>query len=278
MAARSMWSGSISFGLVNIPVKLYVAVREERVAFHMLHDQDKVRLQRKMVCPADGKEVHAEHTVKGFEIGPDQYVVVSQEELDAVAPEKSRTINIQDFVSLDDIDPVYYDRAYYLAPGEHAAKAYRLLVDAMTKAKKVGVAKFVMRNKEYLAALRPVEGSLFLSTMHFGDEVVDASTIPGLPVHVKVDEREVKMAMQLIESLDTKFDPHAYRDEYKDRVMELVKRKAEGEEVVTQPEVPKKSGRVVDLMSALEASLAAARTASHKGESRRTHTRRRKSA
>src|SRR5258706_2740103 len=162
MAARSMWTGSISFGLVNIPVKLYNAIREERVAFHMLYDQDKSRLQRKMVSSTTGKEVHSEHIVKGYEVTKDQYVVVTQEELDSVSPEESRTIDIRNFVDLDDIDPAYYDRPYYLATADHAARPYRLLLEAMTKARKVGIAKFVMRNHEYLAALRPQESGLLL--------------------------------------------------------------------------------------------------------------------
>src|SRR5262249_22643533 len=153
------------------------------------------------------------------------YVVVSQEELDAVAPEGSRTIEIRDFVDLDEIDPVYYDRPYYLAPGEHAGKSFRLLVDAMTRTKKVGVAKFVMRNKEYLAALRPVDGALCLDTMHFGEEVVKTEAVPGLPAQAKAGDRELKAAEQLIASLSSKFDPANYRDEYRDRVMELVQRK-----------------------------------------------------
>src|SRR6185436_14708756 len=300
MAARSMWTGSISFGLVNIPVKLYNAIREERVAFHMLHDQDKSRLRRKLVSEASGKEVHNEHIVKGYEIAKDQYVVVTQEELDSVSPEESRTIDIRAFVDLDEIDPVYYDRPYYLAPAEHAARPYRLLMEAMDKARKVGISRFVMRNHEYLAALRSRDGGLVLDTMHFHHEIVPLDNVPGLPVTVKVEDRELKVAMQLIESLADKFAPQQYKDEYLDRVMEMVKRKAEGEEIVTQPAPGEKPGKVTDLMAALEASLAKARgnghaaskngggtataterkTASkgHKGEAGRGHTRRRKSA
>src|SRR5688500_592808 len=185
---RSMWTGSISFGLVNSPVRLYGAVREKGVAFHLLHDQDNVRLQRKLVCPADGKEVHPEHIVKGYEIAPDQYVVVQQEELKALAPKASRMIEIQDFVELSDIDPIYYDRAYYLAPGDNAAKPYRLLVTAMEKSKKVGIATFVMRDKEYLAALRPVDGAICLETMHFGEEVIPVDKLDSIPGDVKVDD------------------------------------------------------------------------------------------
>lgn len=298
MAARSMWTGSISFGLVNIPVKLYNAIREERVSFHMLHDQDKSRLRRKLVSEATGKEVHNEHIVKGYEVAKDQYVVVTQEELDSVSPEESRTIDIRSFVDLDAIDPVYYDRPYYLAPAEHAARPYRLLLEAMSKAHKVGIAKFVMRNHEYLAALRPRDGGLVLDTMHFHHEIVPMDNVPALPVTVKVEDRELKVAMQLIESLADEFKPQQFKDEYRDRVMEMVQRKAQGEQIVTQPPVGEKPGRVTDLMAALEASLARARggnghasknggtatkehktaTKGHKGEAGRGHTRRRKGA
>jgi DNA end-binding protein Ku len=255
-----MWSGSLSFGLVNIPVKLYTAVKEERVAFHMLHDQDHVRLQRKMVCPADGKEIHPEHIVKGYEVAPDQYVIVSAEELEALAPEKSRNIDITDFVDLTDIDPMYYDRPYYLLPGPNAARPYRLLVEAMTKSGKVGIARFVMRDKEYLAAIRPVEDVLCLETMHFGNEVLPAEEIDDeAPSKVHVGERELKVAQQFIESLSTEFQPKKYHDDYQERVKAMLAKKAKGEDVVTPPPVERKAGKAVDLMAALEASLAQAR-------------------
>jgi DNA end-binding protein Ku len=281
-AARSLWSGSISFGLVNIPVKLYTAVREHRISFHLLHDQDHVRLQRKMVCPADGKEVHSEHQVRGYEVAPDQYVIVRDEELEALAPEASRSIQISDFVDLDGIDPIFYDRPYYLMPDERAAKAFSLLHEAMRKSKKVAIATFVMRGKEYLAAMRPLGDLLCLSTMHFSDEVVPASDLDA-PPEQKVSDRELKMAQQLINSLDTKFDPKKYHDEYQARVKQMLEKKAEGEEIVTQAPVEKPSGRAVNLLEALEASLATAKKKAgangHNGHNgHATTTRRRKSA
>ena len=263
---RSMWTGSISFGLVNIPVRLYGAVREKGVAFHLLHDQDNVRLRRKLVCPADGKEVHPEHIVKGYEIAKDQYVVVRKDELESCAPEKTRTIEITDFVDLSDIDPVYYERPYYVLPQAGAGKSYRLLVEAMKRSKKVGIARFVFHDKEHLAALRPVGGAIVLETMQFGDEIIPVDDLEGVPAESKVGERELKAAQQLIDSLATKFDPDKYRDEYRDCIRKMVEKKAEGEQVVTQPapEKEKKTGRAADLMAALEASLAQA-----KGQSRR---------
>src|SRR5688572_14340609 len=287
MAARSLWTGSITFGLVNIPVKLFTAVRENDIHFHMLHDQDHVRLQRKMVCPADGKEIHKEHVVKGYEGAPGQYVVVRQEDLEAAAPKKSRTIELEDFVELDEIDPVYFDRPYYVIPTEQGTRAYRLLVEAMETAKKVGIARFVMRNKEYLCALRPIEGALVLETMHFNDEVVPLDDV-DVPVKSKVDDREIKVATQLIDSLTSKFKPEKYRDTYRDAVMEIIEKKAEGEEVVAPPPVEDKKGRVTNLMAALEASLSKAKESAgvataHRAPrtsrtSRAAPTRRRKSA
>jgi DNA end-binding protein Ku len=291
MASRSIWTGSITFGLVNIPVKLFVAIREKNIQFHMLHDQDHVRLQRKMICPKDGKEVHNEHVVKGYEVSPGQYVIVKESELEAAAPRKSKTIEIEDFVALDDIDPVYFDRPYYVVPQEQGAKAYRLLVEAMEKSKKVGIARFVMRAKEYLCALRPQEGALVLETMHFNDEVLPVDEVDGVPHKAKSDDRELKMASQLIDSLTTKFKPDKYHDTYREAVQQLIEKKAEGEEVVTQPEVPETKGRATNLMAALEASLASAKSAAGKNGSSRAHnghahhvataprsTRRRKSA
>jgi len=254
--ARSIWSGSISFGLVNIPVKLFTAVREERVQFHLLHDQDNVRLKQKMVCPNDGAEVHREHTVRGYEISPEHYVIVQDSEIEAAAPKSSRVIELQDFVDLAAIDPVYFDRAYYLVPQQHAEKAYRLLVEAMAQTKKVGIAKFTLRNKEYLAALRAVEGVICLETMHFADEVTPADKVEDAPRDVAVGERELAVAGKLIESLSTNFEPGRYHDEYRERLMALIQKKAHGEKVVIAPE--KADGQKTashDLMAALEASL-----------------------
>lgn len=285
-ASRPIWTGTISFGLVNIPIKLHTAVREQRISFHMLHDQDNVRLRRKMVCPADNKEIHPEHIVRGYEIHKNQYVIVTPEDLEACGPKSTKTIEITDFVDLADIDPVYYDRPYYILPQAAAAKPYRLLLDAMTHSKKVGIARLVMHEKEYLAALRPVENVIVLHTMHFGNEVVASDSIEGLPGEQKVGERELKVAEQLIDSLATSFNPSKYKDEYRDCVVAMLEKKAEGERIVTQPQVAAKPVKAGDLMAALEASLAEAK-AQAKGNGRATAaashghahaTRRRKSA
>jgi DNA end-binding protein Ku len=280
MARRAIWSGSISFGLVNIPVKMYTAVREHEIRFNMLHDQDKTRLRRKMVSEATGREVHPEHIVKGYEFAKNQYVVMQKEELENCYPEHSKAIEINDFVDLADIDPVYYEKPYYLAPqSAPAGKPYRLLVEAMNRSQKVGIAKMVMHEKEHLVALRPIENAICLEMMKFADEVIDVDEIEGIPEHVKVGDRELKAAIQLIESLSTKFDPEKYHDEYRDCVMKLIKQKAKGEEIHIQPTVEKKVGRATDLMAALEASLANAKASA--GSSSGTnghHRRRRKSA
>lgn len=286
-ASRPIWTGTISFGLVNIPIKLHTAVREHRISFHMLHDQDNVRLRRKMVCPSDNKEIHPEHIVRGYEIHKNQYVIVAPEDLEACGPKSSKTIEITDFVDLADIDPVYYDRPYYVLPQPAAAKPYRLLLDAMTRSKKVGISKLVMHEKEYLAALRPVANVIVLHTMHFGNEVVASESIDGLPGEQKVGDRELKVAEQLIDSLATSFDPSKYKDEYRNCVVAMLEKKAEGEHIVTQPQVVAKPVKAGDLMAALEASLAEAK-AHARGNGRATaganghahpHTpRRRKSA
>jgi DNA end-binding protein Ku len=232
----------------------------ETMHFSTLHDQDKVPLKQTMFCPADGKEVHPQHMVKGFEIEKDRFVIIRQDELEAAAPKSSKAIEIQDFVELDEIDPLYFDRPYYVAPKPAGAKPYKLLLEAMEKTKKVGIARVVMWNKEYLAALRPLDNALVMETMHFSDEVVPASHVGGLEVKSKVDERELKMAQQLIDTLSGKWNPDKYHDEYREQVMQLIERKAAGEEVVTRPAEEKEhKGRGVNLMAALEASLAKSR-------------------
>jgi DNA end-binding protein Ku len=280
-ASRPIWTGTITFGLVNIPVKLHTAVREQRIAFHMLHDQDNARLRRKMICPVDNKEIHPEHVVKGYEIHKDQYVIVNPEDLEACGPKSTKTIEITDFVNLDDIDPVYYDRPYYVVPQPAAAKPYRLLLEAMTRSKKVGISKLVMHDKEYLAALRPVENVIILHTMHFGNEVLSSDDLDAVPGEQKANERELKMAEQLIESLASSFEPAKYHDEYHDCIVAMLEKKANGEHIVTQPQIAPKTVKAGDLMAALEASLAEAKSQA-KGEdaakSNGRHPRRRKSA
>jgi DNA end-binding protein Ku len=255
--ARAIWSGAISFGLVNIPVKLYSAVQRKTVRFNQLDGADNTRIQQKRVNPDSGEEVPYDRLVKGFEISPDRYVIIEPAELDSLQPEKTRTIDIQDFVDLHEIDPIYYDHPYYLAPAPGAEKAYTLLYDAMDASEKVGIARVVIRSKEQLVAIRPREGILAMETMLFSDEVVPPDEVADMPEgkKTKVSKKEVDMAQQLIESLTTEFDPSQYRDEYRDAVMEMIERKAEGHEIELAVPADEAPEEVPDLMAALEASI-----------------------
>src|SRR3954454_18076950 len=256
--ARSIWSGAISFGLVNVPVKLYSAVNRKTVRFHQLNGKTGNRIAQRRVDPGTGEEVAYEDIVKGYELSRDRYVVIEPDELDALDPERTRTIDIEDFVSLSEIDPVYYDHPYYLVPDKGAAKPYELLREAMRDAGKVAVARVVLRSKEQLVAIRPSGDVLLMETMIFHDEVVPTDNLDDLPddERAAASERELAMARQLIESLSSEFEPAKYRDEYREKVLDLIERKAAGEEIAVQPEAPQPTA-VPDLMAALEASLAA---------------------
>jgi len=270
---RSIWSGAISFGLVNVPVKLYSAVSRKSVRFHQLHDADHVRIQQKRVCPADGEEVAYENIVKGYEISPDRYVVIEPEELEALDPKKTRAIEIQEFVDLDEIDPIYFDHPYYLAPDTGATKAYRLLLSAMQETSKVAIARVVIRQKENLVAIRATGDVMTMATMVFHDEVISPGTIDEIPEEgdADVSAREVEMAQQLIESLSSDFEPEKYHDEYRERVLELIEAKAAGQEITVQ--APEEPAAVPDLMAALEQSLAAAKSAGGDGKASGTRKR-----
>jgi DNA end-binding protein Ku len=257
---RAIWSGAISFGLVNIPVKLYSAVSRKTVRFHQIDAESGARVRQKRVGP-DGEEVAYEQIVKGYEIGPDRYVTISPEELEALEPQKTRTIDIEDFVDIEQIDPIYYDHPYYLAPDTGAAKAYKLLVDAMEDSGKVAVARVVLRSKEHLVAIRPRDGALAMETMLFSDEVIESDSLEELAAgdgDVKTSDRELAMANQLIDSLASDFEPGKYRDEYRERVLDLIERKAQGETIVIE-EPAAEPEKVPDLMAALEASIASAK-------------------
>jgi DNA end-binding protein Ku len=253
---RAMWTGSISFGLVNIPVKLIPATKDVGVHFHQIHEKTKCRIRQKLVCGGDNQEISRNEIVKGYEIAPDQYVIVSDKELESVVPEAKRTIDIAEFVDLTSIDPIYYEKPYYLLPEEHAAKAYQLLVQAMKNSRKVAIARFVMRQKEYLATLRPLENVLCLETMRFAEEVIAVNDLDGVPKETPVGDKELKMAQQLIDSLEEKFQPDKYSDDYRDRIKGLIEKKIQGQEIITETPATKAEGRVISLMAALEQSLA----------------------
>jgi DNA end-binding protein Ku len=234
--ARAIWSGAISFGLVNIPVKLFSAVSKKTVRFHQIDAESGARVRQKRVGP-DGDEIPYEQIIKGYEIGPDRYVTISPEELEALEPQKTRTIDIEDFVDLDEIDPIYYDHPYYLAPDTGATKAYQNLV-----------------------AIRPRDGVLAMETMLFADEVVATDSLEEMATDgdVKTSDRELTMARQLIDSLSSDFEPEKYHDQYRERVLDLIERKAQGETIVIE-EPTEEPEQVPDLMAALEASIAGAK-------------------
>ncbi len=261
---RAIWSGSISFGLVSIPVRLYSAVSRKTVRFNQLDSATGSRIKQKRVSAADGTEVPYERIVKGYELPSGDFVTISEEEMAGLDPEAVRTIDIDEFVDLADIDPVFYDSAYHLVPDAQTAKPYKLLANAMEQAGKVGICHFVMRSKQYLAAVRPKDGRLMLSTMIYADEVVDPGEIGGFDLleEISIDAKEQLMAEQLIATLDASFDPTKHRDTYRDAVLDLIDRKAAGEtgdSVVPAP--APSSDKVIDLMAALEASVSQAKKA-----------------
>jgi DNA end-binding protein Ku len=257
--ARAIWSGSISFGLLNVPVKLYSAVARRNIALREIRESDSARIKHRRVAEGTDEEVPYDEIIKAFEITPGQYVPIGKDEMSALAPEKTRAIDVQDFVDLDEIDPIYFDSPYYLGPAEGAEKAYSLLAAAMKASGKVAIARFVFRNKEHLAAIRTNGGVLTLTTMRFADEVVPTSELEEvLPDKAPtVAKKEQQMAEQLIESLSTDFDPSAYRDEYREQLLGLIERKAEGKEIVASESEAPQATKAPDLMAALEQSIAA---------------------
>ena len=252
---RAIWSGSISFGLVNVPVKAFSAVHDHAVHFHQLQKRTGARIRYDKVSAKTGRHVDDDDIERGFEIAKGNYVVIDPDELDALKPLSTRSIDVSDFVELEAVDPIYYEHTYWLAPdGETAARSYRLLLLAMADAGRVGIGSVVMRNKQYLAAIRPLDGVLAMSTMRFADEVVPHQNIPGIPnARTKPAPKELKLAAQIIESLAADWKPEAYHDTYTDELEDLIRRKAKGDDVTVEPAPPEAD--VVDLMAALEASV-----------------------
>ena len=272
--ARAIWTGAISFGLVNVPVKLYSAVEQKDVSFHQLQKDSGERIHYKRVTGSSDDEVPYADIVKGYEVDKGQYVVVTPEELESVEPGRSRTIDIEDFVDLDEVDPIYFEKTYYLGPAnKDAAKTYELLRAALERTNKVAISRFVMRTKQYLAAVRANGELLMLETMYFPDEVREPDVVDNLPGKVSLSDKELAMAEQLVESLTSEWEPDRYHDTYRERVLELIQAKAKGEEIVS--EEAEEPAKVVDLMAALEASLEQSKgrgAASSKGSSRAAST------
>mgnify|MGYP000462177491 FL=1 len=259
--ARPVWSGTISFGLVAIPVKLFNAVRRQSVSFNQLDERNMARIRYRKVNAESGEEVGDDHIVKGYEISKGRYVIVDPDDLEAFMPVATKSVDLEEFVDLADIDPVYFDSAYHLAP-DGPPKPYVLLARAMEASGKVAIGRFVMRNKQYTAAIRAEDGRLVMSTLAYADEVIDPSDIDelqGLDA-VEVTDREVAMAEALVSSLAADFEPEKYRDEYREEVMALIQMKADGQ-AFEVPETAAEKPKVVDIMAALEASVAAAKEA-----------------
>ena len=258
---RPVWSGTISFGLVAIPIKLYNAVSKKSVAFNQLDERTMSRIKLKKVSADTGDDVPDEHIVKGYEISKGRYVVVDPDELEPFIPSVTKSIDLEEFVDLDQIDPIYFDSPYIVAP-DKAPKPYMLLARAMEQANKVAIGRFVMRNKQYVAALRAVDGKLMMSTIVFADEIVPVGSVDELDGldQVQVSDREVLMAEALVESLSADFEPKKYRDNYREQVLDLIERKAAGEQFEA-PTAVANAPAVVDLMAALEASVRAAKEA-----------------
>ncbi|MBN2909620.1 Ku protein [Polycladomyces sp. WAk] len=253
---HTIWKGAISFGLVNIPVKMYAATEGKKVPFRLLHKKCRTPLQYTRTCPYCQEEVSWADVVKGVEYADGKFVLMEKEELEAIAPENRKTIEILDFVDLREIDPIYFDRTYYLGPGDTGERAYTLLREAMEETGKIGVAQITIRSKQSLAVVRVYQNCLVMETIFYPDEVRSAALVPGVPEETALPEKEMEMARQLIESLSTSFDPGKYRDDYREALQAAIEKKISGEEIVQAPEAEPE--KVVDLMEALKASIEAA--------------------
>ncbi|HVG57313.1 MAG TPA: Ku protein [Hyalangium sp.] len=271
--ARPMWKGSVNFGLVNVPIRMYRAVSPRDVRFHQLHAKDKARIRERRICEAEGVEVPYEEIIKGYEISKGVYVTITPEEIKALAPKGTYAIDIEDFVPAGDIHPLYYDSHYHLVPETNAARAYALLSEALESSGRVGVGRVVLRTKQYTCAVRPNGPGLMLSTMNSVDEVIPLEQIDGMPSHMpKVNARELATAEQLIESLSAPFDPEKYRDVYREQLEEVLKQKAGGMEIRPSPVAEPEYSAPANLMDALKKSLAAAkRTRDREEEAAKPH-------
>jgi DNA end-binding protein Ku len=255
-APRSIWNGWLSWGTVNVPVKLYSAVQDKSVHFNQLHGKDGARIKQKRINPRTGDEVPYDRIVRGYEVAPDRWVVLTKEDAQAAEGSRAKVIDVEHFVAGDEIDPVYYDHPYYLGPQDGGEHAYEVVRKALEASGRVGIGRFVLRTRESLVALRPIDGVLGLVTMRFGDELVDAKKIDYEAAKKTPGDREVQMAAKLVESLAGEFRPDKWEDTYRNAVLELIEKKSKGEEIdVSRPEPAEETD---DLMAALEASLSGA--------------------
>lgn len=252
MAPKSIWNGTISFGLAQVPVKLYSATESQTVSFHEVHVSDGARIEHKRICSKDGREVPFKQIVKGFEVKPDEYVVLEPDEVKAAAGARGKVIELEDFVPDGQIDPVFFEKSYYVGPRDES-EPYRVLIASLERTSRVGVGRFTFHNREYLVAVRAYDGVLALHTMRFHDEVVEADELDLDKPGKGPSKREVEMAGQLVKSLHRRFDPADYRDTYREAVLELIERKAKGEDLA--PQEPEPEEEPSDLAAALKASL-----------------------
>jgi DNA end-binding protein Ku len=255
--ARPVWTGSISFGLVNVPVKAYTAVRDHDVHFHQLEKGTGARIRNRKVSEKSGREVKADKIEMGFEVSKGRYVTFDTDELSDLRPASTRAIEVTDFVALDDVDPIYYERTYWLAPdGDASTEAYQLLLAAMEERQRVAIGTVVMRNKQYLAAIRPLDGALAMSTMRFADEVVPREDVEGVPTRrAKPEAKALKLATQIVDSLAADWKPEQYHDTYAEELRARIEAKDMGKDVVEAPEEEAEKADVLDLMAALKASV-----------------------
>ncbi|WP_245739906.1 non-homologous end joining protein Ku [Thermoflavimicrobium dichotomicum] len=257
-----MWKGSISFGLVNIPIKMYAATEEKDIRFRYLHKECRTPIQNVRMCPHCQKEVPWNEVVKGYEYSDGKFVLMESEELSGLLPNANKAIEILDFVELEEIDPIYFNKTYYLGAQDANNKAYALLREALKTSKKIGVAKVTIRSKQSLAVIRVYGNCLVMETIFYPDEIRDVAMVPGVPDEMELPDKELKMAHQLIENLTIPFDPEKYQDEYRQAIQQALEKKISAEEVVEAPE--RKPEKVIDLMAALQASLEATSTTKKK--------------
>ena len=250
---HTMWKGSISFGLVNIPVKMFAATEDKDVRFKYIHKECKTPIKYEKVCPTCNKEITQDDIVRGYEYEPGKFVVIDDKDLESLRQSTGKAIEILDFVNLEEIDPIYFIKSYYLSPQDTGEKAYNLLREAMNQSERIAIAKITIRDKQSLAAVRVHKNLLVMETIFYPDEVRDIAQVPNVPEIGKVDEKELSMAKQLIDNLTTAFDPEKYTDEYRKELMELIHKKIEGDEVILRQEAPQTN--VIDLMQALQESL-----------------------
>ena len=252
---RPIWRGYIQFGLVTIPVDVYSATSSERINFHLLHKEDHGRVHNKRVCELDGKELSNDDIVKGYEYEKDEYVELTDEDFEKIAIKSTKVIDISDFVDHEEIDPMFFDTPYYLAPGKGAAKPYALLREVLKSSGKVGIAKVAIRQREYLASVKPHGAALMLETMHFADEITSSRELELPGEDVKVDKKQLKVAQQLVDGLTAKFEPEKYKDTYREALLEVIERKVKGGTVKRPSARRAKATNVVDIMDRLKQSL-----------------------